>query len=97
MGLAQLGGQMIAVGNELPDARTGFIWTSADGKNWTEAASIDDAALYDVMATHDVAVAVGAHLDADMASTAAVWTSSDAASLGGRLPLPAPTAPRSAA
>ena len=77
MGLAQLGGQMIAVGNELPDARTGFIWTSEDGRNWTEAASIDDAALYDVMATHDVAVAVGAHLDAEMASTAAVWSSSD--------------------
>ena len=79
MGLAQLGGQLIAVGNELPDARTGFIWTSTDGRTWTEAASITDAALYDVMATHDVAVAVGAHLDEEMASTAAVWTSSDSA------------------
>ena len=80
MGLAQLGGQLIAVGNELPDARTGFIWTSGDGRTWTEAASIPDAALYDVMATHDVAVAVGARLDEEMASTAAVWTSSDSAS-----------------
>jgi hypothetical protein len=77
MGLAQLGGQLIAVGNELPDARTGFIWTSADGRTWTEAASIPDAALYDVVATHDIAVAVGAHLDEEMASTAAAWTASD--------------------
>jgi hypothetical protein len=77
MGLAQLGGQLIAVGNELPDARTGFIWTSADGTTWTEAATIDDAALYDVVATHDVAVAVGAHHDEAMAATAAAWTSSD--------------------
>ncbi|HET9346925.1 MAG TPA: hypothetical protein VFO05_14630 [Candidatus Limnocylindrales bacterium] len=77
MGLAQLGGQLIAVGNELPDARTGFIWTSEDGRSWTEATSIDDAALYEVVATHDVAVAVGAHLDEEMASVAASWTSSD--------------------
>ena len=84
MGLAQLGGQLIAVGNELPDARTGFIWTSADGRTWTEAASITDAALYDVVATHDIAVAVGAHLDEEMASTAAAWTSSDAEDLDGR-------------
>jgi hypothetical protein len=77
MGLALLGGQMIAVGNELPDARTGFIWTSADGRTWTEAARIDDAALYDVVATNDVAVAVGARLDEEMASTAMVWASSN--------------------
>jgi hypothetical protein len=78
MALARLGGQFIAVGNELPDARNGFIWTSADGRIWTEAASISDAALYDVVATHDVAVAVGAHLDPEMRSMAAIWTSSDA-------------------
>jgi hypothetical protein len=79
MGLAQLGGQYIAVGNELPDERNGFIWTSPDGRTWTEAATTEGAALYDVMATHDVAVAVGAHLDEEMASTAAVWTSPDGA------------------
>ena len=77
MALAQLGGRFIAVGNELPDARNGFIWTSPDGRTWTEAASITDGALYDVVATHDVAVAVGAHLDGDMRSTAAAWTSPD--------------------
>jgi hypothetical protein len=77
MGLAQLGGLFIAVGNELPDARTGFIWTSPDGVTWTEAESIDGAALYDVVATHDVAVAVGSHHDEEMRATAAVWTSSD--------------------
>jgi len=77
MGLAQLGGQLIAVGNTLPEARTGFIWTSTDGLSWTEAASVADAALYDVVATHDVAIAVGAHHDAEMAATAAAWTSAD--------------------
>jgi hypothetical protein len=77
MALARLGGRFIAVGNELPDARNGFIWTSPDGKVWTEAASISDAALYDVVATHDVAIAVGAHLDAEMRPTAAAWTSAD--------------------
>jgi hypothetical protein len=79
MGLALLGGQYIAVGNELPDERNGFIWTSPDGKTWTEAATIEGASLYDVVATHDVAVAVGAHLDEETAATAAVWTSSDGA------------------
>ena len=77
MGLAQLGGQLIAVGNSLPEARTGFIWTSTDGHSWTEALSVEDAALYDVIATHDVAVAVGAHHDEEMAATAAAWTSAD--------------------
>jgi hypothetical protein len=78
MGVARLGGRFIAVGNELPDARNGFIWTSQDGRTWTSARSIAGAALYDVVATHDVAVAVGAHLNAEMTSTAAAWTSSDA-------------------
>ena len=77
MGLARLGGQWIAVGNELPDERNGFIWTSADGREWIEALSIPDAALYDVVATHDVAVAVGAHHDEEMNATAAAWSSSD--------------------
>jgi hypothetical protein len=77
MGLAQLGGRLIAVGNELPEARIGFIWTSSDGRSWTEAASIDGAALYGVVATHDVAVAVGSHHDEEMNATAAVWQSSD--------------------
>jgi hypothetical protein len=77
MGLAMLGGQWIAVGNELPDARNAFTWTSTDGRTWTHAVSIEDAALYDVVATHDVAVAVGADLDEEMNATAAAWTTSD--------------------
>jgi hypothetical protein len=77
MGLAQLGGQLIAVGNELPEARIGFIWMSPDGQAWTEAVSVEGAALYDVVATHDVAVAVGAHHDEQMAATASAWTSAD--------------------
>ena len=78
MGLARLGGQFIAVGNELPDERIAFIWTSADGRTWAEAISIPDAALYDVVAMHDVAAAVGAHLDDEMNATAAAWSSTDA-------------------
>jgi hypothetical protein len=77
MGVTRLGGRFIAVGNALPDARNGFIWTSQDGRTWTSAKSIAGAALYDVVATHDVAVAVGAHLDPEMTSTAAAWVSSD--------------------
>jgi hypothetical protein len=77
MGLAQLGGQLIAVGNELPEARIGFIWTSSDGRAWTEALSVDGAALYGVAAMHDVAVAVGSHHDEEMNATAAAWTSAD--------------------
>jgi hypothetical protein len=77
MALAQLGGRYIAVGNELPDARRGFIWESSDGRTWARARTVADAALYDVVATHDVAIAVGARLDAEMNSTATVWTSGD--------------------
>jgi hypothetical protein len=82
MGVTRLGGRFIAVGNELPDARNGFIWTSQDGRTWKEARRITDAALYDVVATHDIAVAVGASLDAEMTSTAAAWTSSDGTQWG---------------
>jgi hypothetical protein len=77
MALAQLGGRYIAVGNELPDARLGFIWESRDGRTWTRAAPALVGALYDVVATHDVAVAVGARLDEEMNSTATVLTSGD--------------------
>jgi hypothetical protein len=78
MALAQLGGRYIAVGNELPDARLGFIWESSDGRTWTRAApALAGGALYDVVATHDVAVAVGARLDEEMNSTATVLTSGD--------------------
>jgi hypothetical protein len=77
MAVTQLGGRLVAVGNELPDARNGFIWTSQDGRIWKEAKKVPGAVLYDVVATHDVAVAVGASLDAEMTSTAAAWTSTD--------------------
>jgi hypothetical protein len=77
MGVTRLGGRFIAVGNELPDTRNGYIWTSQDGRTWKEAKTIPDAALYDVVAMHDVALAVGAHLDSEMTSTAAAWRSGD--------------------
>jgi hypothetical protein len=77
MAVTRLGGRFIAVGNELPDSRNGFIWTSQDGRTWKSVKTITGAALYDVVATHDVALAVGARLDADMTSTAAAWASDD--------------------
>jgi hypothetical protein len=76
-GIARVGDRWIAVGNQLPDIRTGFIWGSADGHAWETVQTIKDAALYDVVAGDGVVVAVGAELDAEMNATAAAWSSTD--------------------
>jgi hypothetical protein len=76
-GIARLGDRWIAVGNGLPDIRSGFIWSSADGRLWEAVQTIEDAALYDVIAGDGVVVAVGAGLDAEMNATAAAWSSTD--------------------
>jgi hypothetical protein len=78
-GIARLGDRWIAVGNSLPDTRTGFIWESSDGLAWQPQPTIQDAALYDVIAGDGVIVAVGATLDAEMNATAAAWSSTDGA------------------
>jgi hypothetical protein len=76
-GIAKLGDRWIAVGNGLPENRNGFIWDSADGRVWDTVQTIEDAALYDVIAGDGVVVAVGAGLDAEMNATAAAWSSTD--------------------
>jgi hypothetical protein len=76
-GIAQLGDRLIAVGNGLPDLRSGFIWDSADGRVWQTVQTIEDAALYAVVADDGVVVAVGARLDAEMNATATAWTSTE--------------------
>jgi hypothetical protein len=76
-GIAQLGDRLIAVGNGLPDIRSGFIWDSADGRVWRVVQTIEDAALHDVIAGEGVVVAVGSRLDAEMNATASAWSSSD--------------------
>ncbi len=78
-GIAEIGDRLIAVGNGLPDDRSGFIWESMDGQSWREVQTIDDAALYDAVADDDVVVAVGARLDVEMNATAAAWYSTDGA------------------
>ena len=76
-GIARIGDRWIAVGNGLPDVRSGFIWSSVDGRSWEPVQTIEDAALYDVIAGDGVVVAVGAGLDAEMNATAAAWSSTD--------------------
>ena len=76
-GIARIGDRWIAVGNGLPDNRIGFIWESADGLAWQPQQTIQDAALYDVIAGSGAIVAVGASLDAEMNATAAAWSSTD--------------------
>jgi hypothetical protein len=76
-GIARLEDRWIAVGNGLPDIRSGFIWSSADGRAWEPVQTIEDAALYDVIAGDGVVIAVGAGLDAEMNATAAAWSSTD--------------------
>ncbi len=76
-GITELGGRFIAVGNTLPDTRTGFIWDSADGRAWRLVQTIEDAALYDVIAGDGVVVAVGARLNDEMVATASAWSSPD--------------------
>ena len=78
-GIARIGDRWIAVGNGLPDNRIGFIWESADGLVWQPQQTIQDAALYDVIAGEGLIVAVGASLDAEMNATAAAWSSTDGA------------------
>lgn len=79
-GIVAFGDGLLAVGNTLPDTRTGFVWQSADGRGWRLLHTIDDAALHDVLVAGDVIVAVGARLDGDMNATASAWTSTDGAS-----------------
>ncbi len=76
-GIVAFGDRLIAVGNTLPESRTGFIWESADGREWQVLHSIADAALHDVIVGGDILVAVGARLDAEMNATASAWTSTD--------------------
>ena len=70
-------GRLIAVGNGLPDERTGFVWDSPDGRRWDVVHTVDDAALYDVTTDGATIVAVGAVLDDEMDATAAAWSSSN--------------------
>jgi hypothetical protein len=76
-GIARLADRWIAVGNGLPDIRSGFIWSSADGRAWEPVQTIEDAALYDLVAGDGAVIAVGAGLDAEMNATAAAWSSTD--------------------
>ena len=76
-GVARFGDRWIAVGNGLPDNTIGFIWESADGHAWHSQQTIEDAALYDVVAGNGVIVAVGARLDAEMNATPTAWSSTD--------------------
>ena len=76
-GIAQIGKRLIAVGNELPEHRNGFIWESVDGRTWQTVRTIENAALYGVASGNGVIVATGARLDAEMNATAAAWTSTD--------------------
>jgi hypothetical protein len=76
-GIAKIGDRLIAVGNGLPDSRTGYIWESADGRTWRAVQTIEDAALYDVVSGDGVIVTAGARLDAEMHATAAAWSSTD--------------------
>lgn len=78
-GIARIGNRLIAVGNGLPDNRTGFIWESEDGQAWQAVQTVEDAAIYDVIAGDGIVVAVGASLDAEMNATATVWFSTDGA------------------
>ena len=77
MAMTRIGDRLVAVGNTLPDVRSGFIWTSDDGSTWTEVLTIPDAALYDVAAGDGALVAAGAYLTDEMAATAAAWVSRD--------------------
>jgi hypothetical protein len=76
-GIVRYADGWIAVGNGLPDTRTGFIWVSSDGREWRSVRTIDDAALYDVATGTGTIVAVGALLDVEMTATAAAWSSTD--------------------
>jgi hypothetical protein len=76
-GIVRHGDRWIAVGNSLPDTRSGFIWDSTDGRVWRSIRTIDDGALYDIAAGPGGVVAVGAKLDAEMTATAAAWSSTD--------------------
>jgi hypothetical protein len=79
-GIVVFGDRLIAVGNTLPETRTGFIWESTDGREWQLLETIADAALHDVIVGGDTLVAVGARLDAEMTGTASAWISTDGAS-----------------
>lgn len=79
-GIVAFGEGLLAVGNTLPDTRTGFVWQSADGRDWRLVHTIDDAALHDIIVADDIVVAVGARLDSEMNATASAWTSTDGAS-----------------
>ena len=78
-GMIAFGDRFIAVGNTLPDTRTGYIWDSVDGREWRVVQTIDDAALHDIAVGGEIVVAVGARLDAEMNATASVWVSTDGA------------------
>jgi hypothetical protein len=75
--IAQIDGRLFAVGDRLPDERTGFLWVSDDGTSWTEVLTVSDGALYDIAASSRAIVAVGAFLDQDMVATAAAWVSTN--------------------
>jgi hypothetical protein len=76
-GIVAFGDRLIAVGNTLPDSRTGFIWESTDGRAWRPVETLAAATLDDIAVRDGVAVAVGARLDAEMDATATAWRSTD--------------------
>jgi hypothetical protein len=76
-GIVAFGDRLLAVGNGLPDSRTGFVWESADGRAWRLVETLDGAALHDIGVSDGVAIAVGARLDAEMNATATAWRSTD--------------------
>jgi hypothetical protein len=84
MGLAEAGGTFFAVGNELPEKRRGFVWFSVDdGATWENSLTQEDAAFYDIAASGDTVIAVGAHLDAEMNPTAIAYVSPNRESWAG--------------
>lgn len=84
MGLAEVGGTFFAVGNELPEKRRGFVWFSVDdGATWENSLSQEDAAFYDIAASGETVIAVGAHLDAEMNPMAIAYSSPNRESWAG--------------
>jgi hypothetical protein len=79
-GIAAFGDRLLAVGNALPDARTGFVWESSDGRAWRLVETLEAASLHDIAVSDGIAVAVGARLDAEMNATATAWRSTDGTS-----------------
>jgi hypothetical protein len=76
-GIVDFGDRLLAVGNTLPETRSGFIWESADGQVWRPVETLEDASLDGIAVGGGVALAIGARLDPEMNATASAWRSTD--------------------